>query len=686
MHQPEYREPESGVAALPWVRLHAAAAYRDMARALEEVPAVRVTVNFVPSLTAQLEALEKGVTDAYEVIARKRAADLDAAERDFMVARFFSVHWGRQIETRTRYRELAEKRRRTAHSPTSAAGFSARDLTDLVVLFHLCWLGFAARADEPAIKDLERKGAGFGEDEKLALLDLVRAQAGKVLPAWRALAERGQVELCCSPFYHPIVPLLIDTDVALRAMPEARLPFRFAFPEDARAQIERALSAHERAFGRRPSGMWPPEGSVSPEAVALYEQCGLRWLCTDEGVLWASFAGQAREALFTSHRLGGVELLFRDRELSDRIGFGYANAPAAASVKDFLARAQRTPPGGLCAVFLDGENAWEAFEDRGAPFLRALYAALAAQPGLRTRTITEALAERAPGRPLARLHSGSWIDSKFAIWIGDPDKNRAWEALAQARRACVDSPPALEHLLIAEGSDWFWWFGEPFHSAEDPIFDRLFRMRLQAAYRAAGLEPPTTLELPIGGTAPKPAQPPRRFVTPRLDGLVTSFYEWDGAGFWDIPRGSAMGESRPLLARIFYGFDRTHFYVRLDPPDADRKTTDPLCALHGTEVRLLLRAGERHLGVRVSVDAVALPLVEEYAPEPRELGHGTGFARVEILELGVALSTLGLSPRQPVELIVQVMSDGVALARYPRDGHLAFVVPDAQFEAENWSA
>src|SRR5262249_52389267 len=157
-----------------------------------------------------------------------------------------------------------------------------------------------------------------------------------------------------------------------------------------------------------------------------------------------------------------------------------------------------------------------------------------------------------------RLHSGSWIDGKFAIWIGDPDKNRAWEALTAARRACGDSPAAMEQIYVAEGSDWFWWFGEPFHSAEDFLFDRLFRSRLCAAYAAAGKKVPLALKAPLGRGSPKPALPPRRFVTPRLDGLVTSYFEWDGAGRWDVPRGAAMGESRTLLASIHYAFDRAN--------------------------------------------------------------------------------------------------------------------------------
>jgi alpha-amylase/alpha-mannosidase (GH57 family) len=672
MHQPDYRDPQTGVAELPWVRLHAASAYRDMALALRAEPHVRATVNFVPSLCAQLEA---NAPDAYELLARRPASQLDASEREMVVARFFSVHWGRQVEPRPRYKELLEKKR-------NKQAFSMRDLTDLEVLFHLAWVGFATRAEEPMLAELERKGAGFSEDEKIALLDLVRAQVARVLPEWRALAESGQVELVCSPFNHPIIPLLCDTDAALRAMPDARLPFRFAFPEDAREQIRRAQASHARVFGHPPKGMWPPEGSLSPEAVTLYGECGVKWLAGDENVLWGSLGGVQREQLAQPHRFAGVDLIFRDRDLSDRIGFAYANTSPDAATADLVRRAQAYA-GGVCGVFLDGENAWESYEGRGGPFFRTLYRALVSTPGLRTRTISEALADRPAPKTLPRLHSGSWIDGRFAIWIGDPDKNRAWEALAAARRACAESKPALEQLYVAEGSDWFWWFGEPFHSAEDFIFDRLFRHRIAAAYRAAGLPVPTQVSSPIAHGAPKPALPPRRYVTPRLDGLVTSYFEWDGAGRWDVPRGAAMGESRTLLGSIHYAFDRKNMYVRLDPAGGH---DDPLAGLRGSEIRLHLRTSNRQLMVRCDVDTVELPAIEQVAPEAKPLGKGVGFARVEIVELGVSFATLEVGPRERIELVVEIHNGGVSVARYPRDGYLQLDVPDENFEAENWSA
>jgi alpha-amylase/alpha-mannosidase (GH57 family) len=675
MHQPDYRDPETGVARLPWVRLHAASSYRDMAAALAAADGVAVTVNFVPSLTAQLEALAGGASDLYEEIARKPAGELTPDERRFVLAGFFSVHHGRQLEPRPRYRELYQ-RVRAAGPARAAASLTAGDVTDLAVLFHLAWIGFAVRAEEPEVAELERKGAGFSEADKAWVLALVRAQVGRVLPAWRALAEAGRVELIASPFYHPIVPLLIDSEVARRAQPEAKLPPRFSFPEDARAHIERAQAAHARLFGARPRGMWPPEGSLSPEAVALYGDSGVEWLCGDEGVLWQSLSERDPAALAHPYQFGAVKLVFRDRDLSDRIGFAYAQSDADTAVADLCTRARAHH--GLCGVFLDGENAWESYPERGRNFLEALYRGLAADPAIRACTLSQALADR-PARPLERLHSGSWIDARFAIWIGDPEKNRAWACLERARRELTDSEPTREHLLVAEGSDWFWWFGEPFHSAEDATFDALFRARLRAAYHAAGREAPPELDAPIGRGAPVATTAPTRFLAPRIDGLITSYFEWDGAARWEVPRGAVMGESQPLLARILYGFDPSTLYLRLDPAAG-------MAALAGVEVELRLRAGARELRVRAPLDPVELPFCDELAPSPRPLGRGDGLARLEVIELAVRFATLGLEPGVRIDLVVQLARGGITLGRYPRDGYLDLTLPDATFEAKNWSA
>jgi len=690
MHQPRYVHPISGRTLLPWVRLHSCAGYLDMARALERRPGVRVTVNFVPSLVEQIELLLAGTRDALEEVAEKPTADLGEADRRLVLARCFSVRHDKAIAPRPRYAELLAKRGDTG-SPdelaVKARTFTTQELCDVQCLFLLAWLGFAAREDQSEIAALEAKGRGFSEDDKRTLLAVVRRAAAAVLPAWRKLAERGQVELSSTPFYHPILPLVIDSEAARRSRPGDALPPRFAHPEDARAQIELALAAHERTFGARPRGMWPSEGSLSPEAVALYGELGVTWLAGDEETLYRSLGSAPPRARARTWRHSGVELVFRDRELSDRIGFRYADVPAATAAADLLGAARASGgDGGLVGIFLDGENAWESYPRRGADFLDALYARLeeeGAAGRLRARTISEALAER-PGEPLAHLHSGSWIEATFRIWIGDRVKNQAWERLgrirdrvAQVERTHGADERAIETakrlLLAAEGSDWFWWYGDPFSSAEDPIFDELFRAHLEAAWRAIGDEPPLELAEALGAAGPSSRpQGATALIRPQIDGKADRFFEWQGAALFEVGRGAAMADSGHAIERVHVGFGEGMLYLRVDPVKLDRRR---VAAAH---LVLRIRIGDRDRVVRILCGAA------DGGPELAALGGKIG--AINVVEISVPLAALGAAPRDDIRMWMTFEVAGVTFARVPRDGVISIVVPWVGWEEENWTA
>jgi alpha-amylase/alpha-mannosidase (GH57 family) len=716
MHQPQYVDPRTQRAELPWVRLHGARAYLDVARVLDDYPRVQLTVNFVPSLLVQLSQVVAGARDSWLDVAARHANDWTPEDRELLVTRLFSVNWSRAVDPRPRYRELLDKRGRHVRTPELAArarAFSDGELRDLTVLFNLAWIGFAARAGDRELDELERKGRSYDRADFELVIERQRAACARVLPAWRKLAERGQVELSSSPFYHPILPLVIDSEAARRARPDLALPARYAAPDDAREQIDAAKMEHVRHFGAAPAGMWPPEGSISPEAIAAYRDARIGWLATDEGNLWRSLGRDApRGELYRAYRASGVDLVFRDRELSDRIGFAYAHGDSAAGAHDLLARArdaaaQSTAPDGepaLVPIFLDGENPWEAYPGGGEPFLRALCDALDRDPHLRARSIGAHLGE-APSRvELAHVHSGSWIDSDFHIWIGDPIKNRAWELLGRVRRAVERAPErgarpeqlarAREHLLAAEGSDWFWWFGEPFHSAEDALFDRLFRAHLAGALAALGEPIFEELERPVApdghghahGNAHSPAaHAPTAFIRPRIAeraaGRHETFYEWHGAGRFDVPRGAAMADT-PLVERVRYGFDPATLYVRVEPSAARAAELDGATL----EIEIELAAGARRLVLRAR--GAEWQLADAGGAQ---LGAG-GPAAVDAtaagraLEIGVTFARLGVAAGDRLELALRLVRDGVVMTRVPQDGTLAVTVPDAAFEAENWSA
>ncbi|HEY6101360.1 MAG TPA: glycoside hydrolase, partial [Anaeromyxobacter sp.] len=238
MHQPPYQDAETGEYLMPWVRLHATRAYYDMAWMLERHPRIRCTVNFTPVLLEQLEDYVAGTArDRFLELTDRPAGELGPEERQAILRSFFMVDWERHVRPVPRYSELLQKRGRDVrHADVArlAAGFTEDELTDLQVHFNLAWMGFGARADDEGIRALHEKGRDYSREDVAYLLGAQREIVGQIVPRWRALAQRGQVELSTTPYYHPILPLVCDTDAARRALPAVALPPRFAHPEDAR--------------------------------------------------------------------------------------------------------------------------------------------------------------------------------------------------------------------------------------------------------------------------------------------------------------------------------------------------------------------------------------------------------------------------------------------------------------------
>jgi alpha-amylase/alpha-mannosidase (GH57 family) len=328
MHQPLYREPVTGEYLLPWVRLHATRAYYDMAWMLERHPSIRCTVNFTPVLLEQLEDYVEGrAHDRWLELTARPAEDLTLDQRAAILRSFFMVGWEQNVQPLPRYWEILQKRGRDirhADVPRLARDFSDQEITDLQLLFNLAWCGFGALADDDGLRALREKGRDFDRADVDYLLGAQRRILAQVIPRWRRLSERGQVELSSTPYFHPILPLLCDTDSALRALPGLTLPSRFVHPEDARWHVREAIALHTRCFGAPPAGMWPAEGSVSPEAVELLAEEGIRWAASDEGVLLHSLDGSSTRlaSLFRPWRVaagkgGELRMLFRDRSLSE---------------------------------------------------------------------------------------------------------------------------------------------------------------------------------------------------------------------------------------------------------------------------------------------------------------------------------------------------------------------------------
>jgi alpha-amylase/alpha-mannosidase (GH57 family) len=719
-HQPFYKDPLSNRYELPWVRLHATKDYYDMVALLDEFPRIKANFNLVPSLLAQLDDYAAGTAqDPFIEVTLKEAAALTEADRLFLLEHFFMANWDRMIEPYPRYRELLDKRGRRA-SPEDLKRtqqyFKEQDWRDLQVWFNLVWFDPLWREKDSFIRDLFEKGTNFSEADKRQLVDRQANICGLVASKHRELAERGQIEITATPFYHPILPLLCDTDEAKMAMPRMASPKqRFSHPEDARLQIERALDDHEKRFGRRPRGMWPSEGSVSTAVAGLFAELGVQWVATDEAVLANSMGmGFQRDDLYRPYKLicgdKHLSFFFRDHELSDAIGFVYAGWKPEQAADDFIHRLHRirdrlkAREGGnlrphVIPVILDGENCWEYYEKDGLPFLRHLYKRLSEDPLITTVTGQDYLERHSDSvAVLPKLWSGSWINSNFGIWIGHDEDNRAWDFLNRTRQyltlklqlqpESATSPAAKaawEAILIAEGSDWCWWYGDDHSSANDATFDYLFRKHLMNVYTLMGDNPPEDLRLPIKTRRAKDqVQNAVDYINPKIDGKATSYYEWHSAGSYQVEGGVAgtMHRVQNTLKTHYFGFDLHHLYFRFDFVPVP---TDPI--LKTLQIKMVFL---NPAALEVTIDLGRAPTLQPHikvGANPTLKGDAAGSAAFsKVLEIAIPLKALPHpSPGQGFRYQISITANEQELERWPAQAPLELPYPSTDTFAGAWT-
>ena len=538
MHQPSYLDPHTEEYVLPWTYLHAIKDYVDMVAHLEAQPAARAVVNFSPTLIEQLEdyarqtaaRLRDGsvVKDPLLRALAEPALPVDGAERQKLVQQCLRANEKHLIKPFPAFARLVELGRWLQRNPAQGRYLSDAFLSDLLVWYHLAWLGESVRRKDRRARELIQKGYGFSAHDRRALLVLISELLAGVLDRYRRLAEEGRVELSVTPYAHPILPLLQDLRSAREGWPESTLPEHEHYPggdERARWHVEQGLRVFERVFGFRPVGCWPAEGGVSAPTVKLLEEYGFTWAASGGSVLDHSLhaAGRARDPDPGWHRPvvlgdGAMRCFFRDDGLSDLIGFTYATWHGDDAVANLvghletIARECEDPEQAVIPIILDGENAWEHYPHNGYHFLNALYRRLGEHPALTLTTFQEAAGVEP--RRLETLVGGSWVYGNFSTWIGETDKNRAWDMLVDAKQAydrTIDSlDPAAQaraeqQLAICESSDWFWWFGDynPAETVND--FDHLYRLQLTTLYERLGLEPPEELSQPFAHGSGDPA-------------------------------------------------------------------------------------------------------------------------------------------------------------------------------------
>ena len=562
MHQPQYFDSDSGEYVLPWTCLHALKDYTDMAAHLEACPRARAVVNFAPILLEQIvdygQRLDRSigthgcVGDPVLDLLHMEIAPEGPDRRRELLRACLRAHAPRMIEPFPLFNRLATLARQALEDPLLLAHLDGRFFQDLATCYHLAWLGETVRRAYPEVQGWLKVESGFEPGMRKRLLKIIRDEIKEIIPRYRRLAEQGQVELAFTPYAHPIMPLLIDLESAREAVPEIELPEAPAYPDGVarvRWHLEHGMQVFERHFGFPPRGCWPSEGSLSEATVHLLDEYDIGWTASGQSVLGNSLKAMAAEQeenadatevgaaaadndsnkdgngenndaeaaaegevwLHRPYRLEGtaVDLFFRDDGLSDAIGFRYSDWHADDAVADFIHHletiARVSPEGAVVPVILDGENAWEYYPENGFHFLSALYERLSDHPQLNLCTFSE-IAHRQPPihyrGDLSRLVAGSWVYGTFTTWIGDPDKNRGWDRLIEARKAVdsaiaenpeLDTPELREQLAICEGSDWCWWFGayNPAGSVSD--FEQLYRHHLARLYQLADLEVPPAL-------------------------------------------------------------------------------------------------------------------------------------------------------------------------------------------------
>jgi len=712
MHQPSYRDALTGRMLLPWTRLHATKDYGDMVSVLRRHPRVHATFNLTPVLLDQLEAIAAGESDAFLDLARKRAEDLTLEEQRFLGRHFFSVNPARMLEPYPRYRELRARAVAAAGGPRAPRDgrLTPEEIRDLQTWFHLVWVDPEYRDQEP-VRSLFKKGRGFTEEEKRSLLDWGVALASRVIEIYRDGEHSGQIEISTSAYHHPILPLLVTTDAPREVSPTIALPHPpYSAPEDAAAQLSRAREGHARRFGGEPRGTWPPEGSVSQDALALVQEAGFSWCASDETVLARALGREGpggdgwAGALCRPYRVetgkGPLSMLFRERALSDRIGFLYASWEPERAAEDFVNRVrdfggrarQEGSANPIVTVILDGENCWESYDEDGRPFLEALYRRLGEGNGVEAVTIGEAL-QRAPAKDvLPHVPVGSWIAPDLSVWVGHAEKNRAWSEIrrlrerfsAADRNGSAPAPrlkSAYDEILLAEASDWFWWYGDDHQSAHKDEFDALFRSHLIRGYNLLGLPAPPTVRRSLRG-APPDAEDAEHvpYITPAVDGRDTHFYEWRNAELFDA--ASVQGadhKSTLLMRRVLFGLNVRDLFVRVDGLGA-RADSSRAIRLRFTEPR---RAEAR------------VPVASGGRGALEWTGEGSGagstgdageYAIGTVVEIRVPLARLGAGPGAVLQWSLQLEEAGEVAEVIPRAGELRTPTLEPDFEARNWSA
>jgi len=715
-HQPYYPDDVSDVTLMPWVRLHGTKDYIGMALHIKEVPEFHCTINLVPSLLYQIERYVNGHTDRHLDVSLINADSLTEADAAELLHSHFMANESSMIRPHQRYRELFDKRNsgRDSGKPVLKQ-FSTQELRDLQVWGNLTWFHELLFERDKELRAFRDKGRDWTEKEKVWLLEEQKKIMAEIIPLHRELMEGGQVELTTTPFYHPILPLLWDKKSAREAMPGCPMPkYIDQYQDDAIEQIRRGVAYHEELFGLPPRGMWPSEGSVSQDIVGPIIDAGIEWIATDEEILTHSTDGFVHrdgngmvnrpEMLYRPWKLehagNPLSIIFRDHGLSDLIGFHYQRNDPAWAAEDLLNKVKEIGRAvtshapdktALVPIVLDGENCWEYFLDGGVGFLRNLYQKAASDPMVKPVRVSEHLAKHPPAHKIGRLFAGSWINHDFYIWIGHQEDRDGWDLVHIAREFLTRAEKskkfdattiqrAWDELFIAEGSDWYWWYGDDHNSGQDDVFDDLFRRHLRNVYTLLDEVPPSILNKSITTVERRHLHSqPRSFLDVTADGRA-SFFEWLQSGHYEAgsERGTMTMVSEGAIKDIHFGYNCDSLFVRLD---TQSRATEDLKSFDEIHLRFVEPYGTE-LQIACNIVGKQTPTI---MVDGKKTPSTAGSAAIrKIVELSVPWKEMNLKTGQRLSFAVELVKAGESVDRSPTEGTIDLTVPSTDFEMRNW--
>lgn len=703
---------------MSWVRLHGIRDYIGMALILEDFPGIHQTFNFVPCLLDQLKDYEENRgNDPFWKLTKISAGDLTEDNKLYILDNFFSANQHTMIDIHPRYKELLKKRNfRRKRALDVLKNFSDRDFQDLQVWANLTWYHPLVVQRDILLKELIKKGEGFTKEEKEYVLQKQIEVIRQVIPLHKRLQDSKQIEITTSPYYHPILPLLCNQESARVVLPQLSLPKkRLLANDDAKIQVERAVQAYERYFGQKPRGMWPSEGAVSDDIIPILTQAGFRWLASDEEVLAHSIGSQIvrddhgnvinHDILYRPYRIdvknNTINMVFRDHNISDLIGFRYSKYTSDAAVSDFINRIhyfKKCTNNGrplLITIILDGENAWEYYPNSGLDFLRKLYETINNDPDLECVRIGDYLEEYPPEQTIQHICPGSWIGHNLATWVGHEEKNTAWDFVEHARSFVVNQTAAANHcakadilaraweeIFIAEGSDWFWWFGDDHYTHYKDEFDSLFRLHLKNVYKLFNVDTPRILDVPISGMyRRKPYTFPKRFLDVKLDGVVSNYFEWLDAGRYisNKDMDTMHRTSRQPIDGVFFGFDIDNLFIRID----FNKDLLSQYMEKGKFVITFVQPHELQIHTSILTDKPLRFKIKNKTQNCNEKDF-CSISLNTIMELSCPFADLGFSSGMEVEFFIELVKGEEIIQRVPLRTVFCFSVPSKDFERMMW--